>query len=71
MATLSPKANLSCGFCYRVKEDIFPYYKRLQESDHTGNASKTHALTFACLQCLLQKITCNFVEKEKPHESQN
>lgn len=51
--------NIRCEFCGRSEADLFHYYRFTSpESNKT-----THRRVYACLQCLLQKMTCKFVEK--------
>lgn len=49
--------NIRCEFCGRAELDLFHYYQFLP------GPKKTHRRLYACLQCLLQKVTCKFVEK--------
>lgn len=50
--------NARCEFCGRFEQDVFHYYQFRPDCN-----KKTHRRVYACLQCLLQKITCKFVEK--------
>lgn len=56
--------SLHCEFCGREDQDVFHYYQIQPRTTFRGK-NRTHKRVYACLQCLLQKITCKFVEDKR------